>query len=234
MESVQTELNLNGLVFPKKEIELTELEKRVFNLIPVGKENAKTGAYIADTLDISLRHVTGLVKKLRLKHCDIGSTTYEGYYRFKNHAEYQEYMHRLETEQKGRNEVIEAMRLTKMAKEITVESEKTAQKEVIAMTVTIRDALIYFDAYGSPLLGTVEIDTPLNANATLDIDVGNQNFTAFIKQIDCLIFKINNKEFGIITDNSFHTDDDYYYWNEYTESAAGHYLHENSAKHELI
>lgn len=66
MESVQTELNLNGLVFPKKEIELTELEKRVFNLIPVGKENAKTGAYIADTLDISLRHVTGLVKKLRL------------------------------------------------------------------------------------------------------------------------------------------------------------------------
>ncbi len=126
MESVQTELNLNGLVFPKKEIELTELEKRVFNLIPVGKENAKTGAYIADTLDISLRHVTGLVKKLRLKHCDIGSTTYEGYYRFKNHAEYQEYMHRLETEQKGRNEVIDAMRLTKMAKEITVESEKTA------------------------------------------------------------------------------------------------------------
>ena len=129
MESVQTELNLNGLVFPKKEIELTELEKRVFNLVPVGKENAKTGAYIADTLDISLRHVTGLVKKLRLKHCDIGSTTYEGYYRFKNHAEYQEYMHRLETEQKGKNEVIEAMRLTPMAKKLTAEMNQTAKQK---------------------------------------------------------------------------------------------------------
>lgn len=129
MESMQTELDLYGLVFPDKEIELTKLEKKVFDLIPVGKENAKTGSYIADTLDISLRHVTGLVKKLRLKHCDIGSTTYEGYYRFKNHAEYQEYMHRFETEQKGRNEVIEAMRLTPMAKKLTVEMNQTAKQK---------------------------------------------------------------------------------------------------------
>lgn len=95
------------------------------------------------------------------------------------------------------------------------------------MTLTIRDALVYFDAYGSPVIGTVSIDPPLNANATLDINVGNQNFTVFLKQINYLVFKINNKKFGIITDNSFHSDDDWDYWNEVTWNEAGHYLHEN-------
>ena len=33
MESVQTELNLFGLVLPDKETKLTELEKKVFDLI---------------------------------------------------------------------------------------------------------------------------------------------------------------------------------------------------------
>lgn len=95
------------------------------------------------------------------------------------------------------------------------------------MTVTIRDALIYFDANGSPLLGTVEIDTPLNANATLNIDGGSQTFTVLTKQIAYLVFKINNKEFGIISDNSFHPDNDWDYWNEVTWNEAGHYLQEN-------
>lgn len=95
------------------------------------------------------------------------------------------------------------------------------------MTLTIREALVYFDAYGSPVIGTVSIDTPLNANATLDINVGNQNFTVFLKQINYLVFKIDNKKFGIITDNSFHSDDDWDYWNEVTWNEAGHYLHES-------
>ena len=95
------------------------------------------------------------------------------------------------------------------------------------MTLTIRDALIYFDVYGNPIVGTVDIATPLNADATLNIDVGSQTFTAFVKQIAYLVFKINNKEFGIISDNSFHTDDNWDYWNEVTWNEAGHYLHEN-------
>lgn len=89
MESAQTELNLYGLVFPDKETKLTELEKKVFDLIPLGKENAVTGSYIATTLKISKRHVIELVRRLRLKYCDIGSTTSNGYYRFKNPQEYE-------------------------------------------------------------------------------------------------------------------------------------------------
>lgn len=129
MESVQTELNLFGLVFPDKETKLTELEKKVFNLIPVGKENAVTSSYIATTLKISKRLVTEQIRRLRLKSRDIGSTTSEGYYRFKNPQEYSEYMSRAEKEQSRRNEVIKAMRLTPMAKKLTAEMNQTAKQK---------------------------------------------------------------------------------------------------------
>lgn len=129
MESVQTELNLFGLVFPDKETELTELEKKVFNLIPVGKENAVTSSYIATTLKISKRLVTEQIRRLRLKSRDIGSTTSEGYYRFKNPQEYAEYRSKAEKEQSRRNEVIKAMRLTPMAKKLTAEMNQTAKQK---------------------------------------------------------------------------------------------------------
>ena len=129
MESVQTELNLFGLVFPDKETKLTELEKKVFNLIPVGKENAVTSSYIATTLKISKRLVTEQIRRLRLKSRDIGSTTSEGYYRFKNPQEYAEYRSRAEKEQSRRNEVIKAMRLTPMAKKLTAEMKQTAKQK---------------------------------------------------------------------------------------------------------
>lgn len=129
MESVQTELNLLGLVFPDKEIELTELEKKVFNLIPVGKENAVTGSYIAITLKISKRHVIELVRRLRLKYCDIGSTTSDGYYRFKNPQEYLEFMNKYSKEQARRNQVENAMRLTPIARKITAEMNQTARQK---------------------------------------------------------------------------------------------------------
>lgn len=129
MESAQTELNLYGLVFPDKETKLTELEKKVFDLIPLGKENAVTGSYIATTLKISKRHVIELVRRLRLKYCDIGSTTNEGYYRFKNPQEYAEYRSKAEKEQSRRNEVIEAMRLTPMARKITAEMNQTVKQK---------------------------------------------------------------------------------------------------------
>ena len=129
MESVQTELNLFGLVFPDKETKLTELEKKVFNLIPVGKENAVTSSYIATTLKISKRLVTEQIRRLRLKSRDIGSTTSEGYYRFKNPQEYAEYRSKAEKEQSRRNEVIKAMRLTPMAKKLTAEMNQTAKQK---------------------------------------------------------------------------------------------------------
>lgn len=129
MESVQTELNLNGLEFPDKETELTELEKKVFDLIPLGKENAVTGNYIATTLKIGERTLTDTVKKMRLKHYDIGSTTNDGYWRFKNPQEYMEYMNKTEKEHSGRGKVIEAMRLTPMARKITAEMNQTAKQK---------------------------------------------------------------------------------------------------------
>lgn len=129
MESVQTELNLFGLVFPDKETKLAELEKKVFNLIPVGKENAVTSSYIATTLKISKRLVTEQIRRLRLKSRDIGSTTSEGYYRFKNPQEYAEYRSKAEKEQSRRNEVIKAMRLTPMAKKLTAEMNQTAKQK---------------------------------------------------------------------------------------------------------
>ena len=129
MKFIQTELNLNGLEFPDKETELTELEKKVFDLIPLGKENAVTGNYIATTLKIGERTLTDTVKKMRLKHYDIGSTTNGGYWRFKNPQEYMEYMNKAEKEHSGRGKVIEAMRLTPMARKITAEMNQTAKQK---------------------------------------------------------------------------------------------------------
>lgn len=129
MKFIQTELNLNGLEFPDKETELTELEKKVFDLIPLGKENAVTGNYIATTLKIGERTLTDTVKKMRLKHYDIGSTTNDGYWRFKNPQEYMEYMNKAEKEHSGRGKVIEAMRLTPMARKITAEMNQTAKQK---------------------------------------------------------------------------------------------------------
>lgn len=129
MESIQTELNLYGTVFPKQEIELVKLEKKVFDLIPLGKENAKAGAYIADVLDISTRYLTDAVRSLRLKHYDIGSTTYEGYYRFLNPQEYLEFMSKSSKDLTRRKQVQHAMGFTKMAQKIAIETSQMASIE---------------------------------------------------------------------------------------------------------
>ena len=57
MESIQTELNLNGLTFPNHESNLTKLEKKVYDLIPTGKENSVTSDDIANVLGIDPRYV---------------------------------------------------------------------------------------------------------------------------------------------------------------------------------
>lgn len=124
MESVQTSFNFNGLKFPNQERELTKLENKVLKLIPTGKENAKSCSYIAKTLKISIRTVIETVRRLRIKHFDIGSTTNNGYYLFKNEREYLEFMTKYSKEQFRRNNVLKAMRSTPMAKKIAIETNE--------------------------------------------------------------------------------------------------------------
>lgn len=126
MNTIQTSLNLNGLTFPNQESELTKIENKVLKLIPTGKENARSCSYIAETLKISIRTVIETVRRLRLKSFDIGSTTNNGYYQFKDEKEYLEFMTKFAEEQNRRKQVIEAMRLTPMAQKIIIETNQTA------------------------------------------------------------------------------------------------------------
>ena len=47
MDFMQTALNFNGLKFPNQQITLTKQEKKLYELLPVGKENAVQGSYLA-------------------------------------------------------------------------------------------------------------------------------------------------------------------------------------------
>ena len=126
MNAIQTSLNLNGLTFPNQESKLTKIENKVLKLIPTGKENAKSCSYIAETLKISIRTVIETVRRLRLKHFDIGSTTNNGYYQFK---EYLEFMSKYSKEQARRNEILKAMEITPMARKIAIEANEDAKGE---------------------------------------------------------------------------------------------------------
>lgn len=121
MNTIQTAFNLNSLTFPNQDAELTDIEKKVFNLIPTGKANAKPCSYIANTLHIGKRTVIEVVRKLRLKGFDIGSTTNEGYYKFKDEKEYLKFMSKYSKEQARRNEVLKAMKQTPMARKIVID-----------------------------------------------------------------------------------------------------------------
>lgn len=129
MESAQTQLNLYGLNFPNKETELTKLEKKVLNLLPVGKENAISSEDIINTLGIKKRTLTDTIRNLRLKSRDVGSTTNDGYWVFKNPNEYLEFMSKYSKEQNRRKQVEDAMRLTPMAQKITVEMNSTTNQK---------------------------------------------------------------------------------------------------------
>ena len=129
LNAIQTSFNFNGLKFPNPQSELTKIESKVLKLIPTGKENAKSCSYIAETLKISVRLVIETVRRLRLKHFDIGSTTNNGYYQFKNEQEYLEFMSRYSKIQARRNKVLKAMESTPMARKIIVETNEDAKKE---------------------------------------------------------------------------------------------------------
>lgn len=120
MDFMQTTLNFNGLTFPNQQATLTKQEKKLYELIPIGKENAVQGSYFANILHINKRTVISIVRKLRLKHLDIGSTTNNGYYRFKNPKEYLEYIKTAQMEYVRRGQVLKAMENTPMAQKIAI------------------------------------------------------------------------------------------------------------------
>lgn len=119
MEPVQTAFNFDGLTFPNPESTLTKIETKLYDLVPIGKENAVSAKYLAKTLDIDTRTVTAIARRLRLKYCDIGSLRDGGYYRFKDPQEYLEYMAVAEKEQARRYQVLSAMKHTPMAQQVT-------------------------------------------------------------------------------------------------------------------
>ena len=125
----QMNLNLNGLQFSNPESQLNEMETKVYDLIPEGKDNAVSAEYLAQTLEISTRAVTDIVRRLKLKHCDVGSLRDAGYYRFKDLQEYLEYMAVATKELARRNQVLTAMRLTPMAQKVTVDLNEREKNE---------------------------------------------------------------------------------------------------------
>lgn len=132
-EPSQMILNLSGVQFSNPDNKLTDLEKKVFNLLPVGKENAVSAEYISNVLNISKRTVTRTVRNLHLKSFDVGSNRDDGYYRLRDTQEYLEYMSSSSQELARREQVHEAMRYTPLARKITIDvnqdSQKTRKKE---------------------------------------------------------------------------------------------------------
>ena len=128
LNAIQTSLNLNGLKFSSQQAKLTKQEKELYDLLPVGKENAAQGAYLAKILNINKRTVIDKVNKIRLKSIGIGSTTTDGYFKFKNYQEYIEFMRRLRAENFRRSQVIKAMENIPVESFIQSESNKEKQE----------------------------------------------------------------------------------------------------------
>lgn len=111
---------------------LSKSEINVYECIPIGKENAISGHDLAKLVKIDERTVASIVKRLRLKHCDIGSSrsiANYGYYRFRDATEYLEYMQRISKENRDANKVLEAMRFTPIAQQITISLEEVNTKK---------------------------------------------------------------------------------------------------------
>lgn len=128
LNAIQTSLNLNGLKFSSQQAKLTKQEKELYDLLPVGKENAVQGAYLAKILNINKRTVIDKVNKIRLKSIGIGSTTIDGYFKFKNYQEYIEFMRRIRAENFRRSQVIKAMENIPVESFIQSESSKEKQE----------------------------------------------------------------------------------------------------------
>ncbi|AKG66311.1 hypothetical protein TU99_02655 [Lactobacillus helveticus] len=126
--SAQMSFNLDGFEFNNPKSLLTKTETKVYDLIPKGKENAVSAEYLAQMLKVGTRAITDIVRRLKLKYCDVGSLRDVGYYRFKDQQEYLEYMAIATKEQARRNQVLTAMRHTPMAQKVTVDLNERDNK----------------------------------------------------------------------------------------------------------
>ena len=124
----QMTLNLDGFEFNNPKSLLTKTETKVYNLIPKGKENAVSAEYLAKMLKVGTRAITDIVRRLKLKYCDVGSQRDVGYYRFKDQQEYLEYMAIATKEQARRNKVLTAMRHTPMAQSLMADLNEREKK----------------------------------------------------------------------------------------------------------
>ena len=124
----QMALNLYGLQFSTPESRLTKSETEIYDLIPEGKENAVPLEYIANESGTSPRTVIRVVRQIRLKSLDIGSSRDLGYCRFKDPQEYLEYMAIATQEQARRNQVLTAMRHTPMAQSLMADLNEREKK----------------------------------------------------------------------------------------------------------
>lgn len=124
----QMSFNLDGFEFNNPKSLLTKTETKVYDLIPKGKENAVSAEYLAQMLKVGTRAITDIVRRLRLKHCDVGSLRDVGYYRFKDQQEYLEYMAIATKEQARRNQVLTAMRHTPMAQSLMADLNEREKK----------------------------------------------------------------------------------------------------------
>ncbi|NHL82866.1 hypothetical protein ERJ64_02865 [Lactobacillus helveticus] len=104
--SAQMTLNLDGLTFPSGDAKLNS------------KENARPSSYFTEILGISRRNLSDVVKRLKSKSLDVGSTRDDGYYKFKDVQEYLYFMSRDTHELAERNKVHDAMRTTPLGRKL--------------------------------------------------------------------------------------------------------------------
>ena len=124
----QMSFNLDGFEFNNPKSLLTKTETKVYDLIPKGKENAVSAEYLAQMLKVGTRAITDIVRRLKLKYCDVGSLRDVGYYQFKDQQEYLEYMAIATKEQARRNQVLTAMRHTPMAQSLMADLNEREKK----------------------------------------------------------------------------------------------------------
>ncbi|RHX82618.1 hypothetical protein [Lactobacillus helveticus] len=127
--SAQMTLNLDGLTFPSGDAKLNSKEKRVYDLLPTGKENARPSSYFTEILGISRRNLSDVVKRLKSKSLDVGSTRDDGYYKFKDVQEYLNFMTRDAHELAERNKVHDAMRTTPLGRKLFADMNQESKEE---------------------------------------------------------------------------------------------------------
>ncbi len=85
------------------------------------------------------------------------------------------------------------------------------------MMKTIKDALIFVKDQDEPFLGSVSFSSLTTPEMPIIIKAGNNEIAVPISKIEFLIFKGDDKRFGIICKSKFYIDDEHAkYWNNAT------------------